>query len=59
MPHKRTVFVNGRIHTMDPALAAATALAVQCERVLAVGADKEVRALARAARNPTSRKIRV
>jgi predicted amidohydrolase YtcJ len=47
MPDKQTVFTNGRIHTMDPLYAHATALAVQGEKVVAVGADDEVLALVR------------
>ncbi len=47
MPDKRTVFTNGRVHTMDPLYVNATALAVQGEEVAAVGADEEVLALAR------------
>lgn len=40
------VFLNGKVLTMDPARPEATALAVAGDRVLAVGSDAEVRALA-------------
>ena len=41
-----TVFHNGKIATMDPAFAIVSALAVEDGRILAVGSDAEVRALA-------------
>jgi predicted amidohydrolase YtcJ len=47
MQDMRTAFINGRIHTMDPVYADTSALAVQCGKVLAVGASEEVLALVR------------
>ena len=38
--------VNGRIHTLDPAKPRATAVLVRGERIVAVGADAELRTLA-------------
>ena len=44
---KRTLFTNGRVHTLDSTFPNATALAVQAETILAAGSDGEVAALAR------------
>jgi predicted amidohydrolase YtcJ len=49
MPDKRVIFTNGRIHTMDLLYGDATALAVQGEKVMAVGTDEEVLTLAQPA----------
>jgi predicted amidohydrolase YtcJ len=43
----RTIFINGRVHTLDPSTSNATALAVQNDAVLAAGSDSEVEALQR------------
>jgi len=37
---------NGKIHTQDPAYPQATAVAIRCGRIWAVGNDEEIRALA-------------
>jgi predicted amidohydrolase YtcJ len=47
------VLVHGRIHTLDPALPEATALAVIGDRIVKVGSDKEVGTLV----GPGTRKI--
>ena len=47
MIDRRTLFTNGRVHTMDPSIPNATALAVQNEMILAAGSDSEVKALLR------------
>ncbi len=38
--------INGKIHTQDPAYPHATAVAIRCGRIWAVGDDDEIRALA-------------
>lgn len=40
------LLVNGRLHTQDPACPQATAVAIRAGRILAVGEDGEIRALA-------------
>ena len=39
------LFVNGRVHTMEPALPLAAAVAVRDRRIVAVGSNEDVRAL--------------
>jgi cytosine/adenosine deaminase-related metal-dependent hydrolase len=46
--HADRIFVNGKIWTGDDAKPAAQALAVSGDKLLAVGSDQEIRALARA-----------
>jgi len=43
---ERTLFTNGRVHTLDPSFPNTTALAIQGETILAAGSDGEVAALA-------------
>jgi len=47
------ILVHGRIHTLDPAVPDATALAVAGDRIAKVGSDKEINALV----GPGTRKI--
>ncbi len=44
---KRTLFTNGRVHTLDSFSSNATALAVQSDLVMAAGSDSEIEALYR------------
>ncbi|MBI5354055.1 MAG: amidohydrolase [Chloroflexi bacterium] len=41
-----TIFYNGKIHTQDPKFPQATAVAMEGKRIVAVGSDSDVRALA-------------
>ncbi len=40
------IFYNGKLHTQEPGFAGATAVAIRNNRILAVGSDSEIRALA-------------
>lgn len=44
--HPAMILTNGRVHTMNPAQPAATAIAISDGRVLAVGNDDEIKSLA-------------
>ncbi len=46
MPDATIVFVNGRVHTVDPSNSVAEAVAVDGDRILAVGSNTSIRPLA-------------